>query len=120
MKPNPAFDLGRDFAPITLLAKQAVVLVVNPQSNLHSISELIALAKSKPGEVLCGNAGIGGLPHFAAVLFAHRAGINLTHVPYPGSPQAVNDLLAGRIRGEELSRSKSINVSDRWFLHEYC
>jgi len=57
MKPNPAFDLGRDFAPITLLAKQAVVLVVNPQSNLHSVSELIALAKSKPGEVLCANVG---------------------------------------------------------------
>src|SRR5215471_8262790 len=47
MKPNPEFDLARDFAPITLLAKQAVVLVVNPQSNLRSVSELIALAKSK-------------------------------------------------------------------------
>jgi tripartite-type tricarboxylate transporter receptor subunit TctC len=97
MKPNPAFDLARDFAPITLLAKQAVVLVVNPQSNLHSVSELIALAKSKPGEVLCANVGVGSLPHFAAVLFAERAGINLTHVPYPGSPQAVNDLLGGRV-----------------------
>jgi tripartite-type tricarboxylate transporter receptor subunit TctC len=97
MKPNPAFDLARDFAPITLLAKQAVVLVVNPQSNLRSVSELIALAKSKPGEVLCANVGIGSLPHFAAVLFAQRAGINLTHVPYPGSPQAVNDLLGGRV-----------------------
>jgi tripartite-type tricarboxylate transporter receptor subunit TctC len=68
MKPDAAFDLGRDFAPVSLLAKQAVVLVVNPQSNLLSVSELITLAKSKPGEVLCGNAGIGGLPHFAAVL----------------------------------------------------
>jgi len=97
MKPNPAFDLGRDFAPITLLAKQAVVLVVNPQSNLHSVSELIALAKSKLGEVLCANVGVGSLPHFAAVLFAHRAGIDLAHVPYQGSPQAVNDLLAGRV-----------------------
>jgi tripartite-type tricarboxylate transporter receptor subunit TctC len=97
MKPDPAFDLDRDFAPVTLLAKQAVVLVVNPQSNVHSVPELIALAKSKPGEVLCGNVGIGGLPHFAALLFAHRAGINLVHVPYPGSPQAVSDLLAGRI-----------------------
>ena len=97
MKPNPAFDLGRDFARITLLAKQAVVLVVNPQSNLHSVSELIALAKSKPGEVLCANVGVGSLPHFAAVLFAHRAGIDLAHVPYQGSPQAVNDLLAGRV-----------------------
>lgn len=97
LKPDPAFDLGRDFAPVTLLAKQAVVLVADPRSNLHSVSELIALAKSKPGEVLCANVGVGSLPHFAAVLFAHRAGVNLVHVPYQGSPQAVNDLLAGRV-----------------------
>ena len=97
MKPNPAFDLSRDFAPVSQLANQAVVLVVNPQSNLHSVSELIALAKQKPGEVLCANVGIGSLPHFAAELFAQRAGIKLVHVPYPGSPQAVNDLLGGRV-----------------------
>src|SRR5262245_10390350 len=97
MKPNPAFDLARDFAPVSLLANQAVVLVVNPESNLRSVAELIALAKSKPGEVLCANVGIGSLPHFAAELFAQRAGIKLVHVPYPGSPQAVNDLLGGRV-----------------------
>jgi tripartite-type tricarboxylate transporter receptor subunit TctC len=97
MKPNPAFDLSRDFAPVSHLANQAVVLVVNPQSNLHSVSQLIALAKQKPGEVLCANVGIGSLPHFAAELFAQRAGIKLVHVPYPGSPQAVNDLLGGRV-----------------------
>ena len=97
MKPNPAFDLARDFAPVSHLASQAVVLVVNPQSGLHSVAELIALAKQKPGEVLCANVGIGSLPHFAAELFAQRAGIKLVHVPYPGSPQAVNDLLAGRV-----------------------
>jgi tripartite-type tricarboxylate transporter receptor subunit TctC len=97
MKPDPAFDLARDFAPVTLLASQPVVLVVNPESDLHGVTELIALAKSKPGEVLCANVGIGGLPHFAAELFAQRAGIKLVHVPYPGSPQAVNDLLAGRV-----------------------
>jgi len=97
MKPDPAFDLARDFAPIALLASGAVVLVVNPDSNLHSVADVIALAKSKPGELLCANAGVGSLPHFAAELFAQRAGIKLVHVPYPGSPQAVNDLLAGRV-----------------------
>jgi tripartite-type tricarboxylate transporter receptor subunit TctC len=97
MRPNPAFDLARDFAPVTLLATQAVVLVVNPASNLHSVADLIALAKQKPGEVLCANVGVGSLPHFAAELFAQRAGIKLVHVPYPGSPQAVNDLLGGRV-----------------------
>jgi tripartite-type tricarboxylate transporter receptor subunit TctC len=75
MNPDTAFDLARDFAPISLLASGAVVLVVSPQSNLHSVAELIALAKSKPGEVLCANAGIGSLPHMAAEFFAQRVGI---------------------------------------------
>jgi tripartite-type tricarboxylate transporter receptor subunit TctC len=97
MKPNPAFDLARDFAPVSQLANQAVVLVVNPESNLHSVADVIALAKSKPDGVLCANVGTGSLPHFAAELFAQRTGIKLVHVPYPGSPQAVNDLLGGRV-----------------------
>lgn len=97
MKPDPNFDIARDFAPVSLLANGAVVLVVNPDSNLHSVPDLIALATSKPGEVLCANVGVGSLPHFAAELFAQRAGLKLVHVPYPGSPQAVNDLLAGRV-----------------------
>lgn len=97
LNPDPAFDLIRDFAPIALLASGAVVLVVSPQSNLRSVADLIALAKSKPGELLCANAGVGSLPHMAAEYFAQRAGIKLVNVPYPGSPQAVNDLIAGRV-----------------------
>jgi len=97
MNPDTAFDLAKDFAPISLLSSGAVVLVVSPQSNLHSVAELIALAKSKPGEVLCANAGVGSLPHMSAEYFAQRAGIKLVNVPYPGSPQAVNDLIAGRV-----------------------
>jgi len=97
MNPDTAFDLTKDFAPVSLLASGAVVLVVSPQSNLHSVAELIALAKSKRGEVLCANAGVGSLPHMAAEFFAQRAGIKLVNVPYPGSPQAVNDLVAGRV-----------------------
>jgi tripartite-type tricarboxylate transporter receptor subunit TctC len=97
INPDPAFDLEKDFAPISLLASGAVVLVVSPQSNLSSVADIIALAKSKPDQVLCANAGIGSLPHMAAELFAQRAGIKLVHVPYPGSPQAVTDLVAGRV-----------------------
>jgi tripartite-type tricarboxylate transporter receptor subunit TctC len=97
MKPDPTFDLPRDFAPVSLLASGAVVLVASPQSKLRSVAEVIALAKAKPDEVLCANVGVGSLPHFAGVLFAQRAGIKLVHVPYPGSPQAVNDLIAGRV-----------------------
>jgi tripartite-type tricarboxylate transporter receptor subunit TctC len=97
MKPDPGFDLTRDFAPVSLLATGAVVLVASLQSKLRSVADVIALAKAKPNEVLCANVGVGSAPHFAAVLFAQRAGIKLVHVPYPGSPQAVNDLLAGRV-----------------------
>ena len=97
INPDPAFDLNKDFAPISLLASGAVVLVVSPQSNLSSVGDLIAMAKSNPGQVLCANAGIGSLPHMAAELFAQRAGIELVSVPYPGSPQAVTDLVAGRV-----------------------
>jgi tripartite-type tricarboxylate transporter receptor subunit TctC len=97
MNPDTAFDLTKDFAPISLLASGAIVLVVSPQSNLHSVAELVALAKSKPGGVFCATAGIGSLPHMAAEFFAQRTGIEIVNVPYPGSPQAVNDLVAGRV-----------------------
>ncbi len=97
INPAPALDLNRDFAPIALLAIGAVVLVVNPASNVRSVPELIALAKSKPGGVLYGSTGQGSLPQLAAEMFAQRAGVKLTHVPYPGSPQIAEDLLAGRI-----------------------
>jgi tripartite-type tricarboxylate transporter receptor subunit TctC len=97
INPVPVLDLNRDFAPIALLAIGAVVLVVNPASDVHSVPELIALAKSKPGGVLYGSTGQGSLPQLAAEMFAQRAGVKLTHVPYPGSPQIAEDLLAGRI-----------------------
>jgi tripartite-type tricarboxylate transporter receptor subunit TctC len=89
------FDLTKDFAPIALLESGAVVLAVNPASDIHSVAELIALAKAKPGEVLHATV-VGSLPHFASELFAQRAGVKLMQVPYQGSPQAVIDVIAGR------------------------
>jgi len=68
------------------LASGAVVLVVNPETEVHSVAELIALAKSKPGQVLHATV-VGSLPHLASELFAQRAGIKLMQVPYQGSPQ---------------------------------
>ena len=78
MKPDPAFNLLSDFAPIALLASGAVILVASPQSNLHSVAELIALAKSEPGKLLCATAGIGSVTDLAAAMF-------------------VSDLMAGRV-----------------------
>jgi len=96
INPGLPFDMLRDFAPIAPVANVNVVLVVNPAINVHSVAELIALAKSKPGEVLYASVGIGSAPHLAAELFSQRAGVKLVHVPYQGSPQAVADLIAGR------------------------
>ena len=90
-------DMSRDFASITLLGNLALVLVVDPQANVHSVADLITLAKSKPGNVLYASVGAGTLPHLCAVLFEQRAGLNLVHVPYPGSPQAITDVIAGRV-----------------------
>ncbi len=97
VNPSRSTRLGRDFSPIARLGNVAIVLIVNPKANVHSVAELIALAKSKPGGVSFASVGAGTLPHLAGVLFAQRAGVELLHVPYPGSPQAVTDLMAGRI-----------------------
>jgi tripartite-type tricarboxylate transporter receptor subunit TctC len=77
------------------LASVPVVLVVNPDSDVHSVADLIALAKSKSGGVLHATV-IGSLPHLASELFAQRTGIKWTQVPYQGSPQTVTDVIAGR------------------------
>jgi tripartite-type tricarboxylate transporter receptor subunit TctC len=90
------FDMEKDFAPIALVSVAAVVLVVNPSVGVNSVKELVALAKSKPGEINYASVGIGSALHLSAELLSQRAGIKLQHVPYQGSPQAVNDLVAGR------------------------
>jgi tripartite-type tricarboxylate transporter receptor subunit TctC len=95
--PTPSFDMSKDFAAVALLANLAIVLVVNPSTGVRSLSDLIALAKSKPGQVLYASVGAGSLPHLCGVMLAQRAGLDLVHIPYPGSPQGVMDVVAGRI-----------------------
>jgi tripartite-type tricarboxylate transporter receptor subunit TctC len=93
---SPTYDMARDFAPIALVTAAPVILVVHPSTGVSSVSELIALAKAKPGEILYASSGVGTAPHLAAELFNTRAGVKMVHVPYQGSPQAVTDLIAGR------------------------
>ena len=95
INPNSSLDLTRDLAPIALLASVPVILVVNPDSEVHSVADLVALGKLKPDEVLHATV-VGSLPHLASELFAQRAGIKLVQVPYQGSPQTVTDVIAGR------------------------
>jgi tripartite-type tricarboxylate transporter receptor subunit TctC len=97
INPTPSFDVLDDLVAVAPLAVGTVVLVVNPASKVQSVADLVAMAKSKPGEVLYASTGAGSLPQFASEMFAQRTGIKLTAVPYPGSPQITEDLIAGRI-----------------------
>ncbi|MSQ71165.1 MAG: tripartite tricarboxylate transporter substrate binding protein [Betaproteobacteria bacterium] len=90
------FDPVKDFAPVTLVSKAHIVLVVNPELPAKSLQELINHARSRPGQLNIASAGNGGTSHLAAELFKARVGVNLVHVPYKGTPPALNDLLGGR------------------------
>jgi len=92
------FDIIKDFAPIALVNNAAVILVVHPSLGVNSVKELIDLAKSKPSELSYASTGIGSAPHFSGELLMQQTGVKLVHVPYPGSPQAATDLVAGRVQ----------------------
>jgi tripartite-type tricarboxylate transporter receptor subunit TctC len=93
---NLAFDFAKDFTPIALIATVPVVLVVHPSTGANSLQELIALAKSKPGQLNYASSGVATTPHLAGALMNVKAGVHLVHVPYQGSAPAMADLLAGR------------------------
>jgi len=91
------YETFRDFAPITQLVTNTLVFVVNPHLPVRSVKELIALAKSRPGEIVYGSFGIGNLTHLANVLLAGETGVKLTHVPYKGETPSVNDTISGQV-----------------------
>jgi tripartite-type tricarboxylate transporter receptor subunit TctC len=91
------FDFVKDFAPVTPLTGLPLILAVHPSLGVANLQELIALAKSKPGELTYASVGPGTVPHLSTELFALRTNTKLVHVPYKGSPPAVNDLLGGRV-----------------------
>jgi tripartite-type tricarboxylate transporter receptor subunit TctC len=95
--PNVGYDPRRDFAPIGLIASSANVVLVHPSVPVHSIAELIALAKKEDGKLTFASTGTGSSVHLAAELFAGMAGVGITHVPYKGSGPALNDLLGGHV-----------------------
>jgi len=92
-----SYDPVKDFAPISMIGSSPYVLAVNPGFAAKNVAELVALAKSKPGQVNNAAFGSTSLGHLAGVLFAHLAGIELNQVAYRSSAQAVIDAVAGRI-----------------------
>ena len=91
------YNTLRDFAPIGLVAGGPFLLIVHPAVPAKTVKELLALGKSEPGKLLYSSAGNGTANHLAMELFKSMAGVNFTHVPYKGAPQAVTDLLGGRV-----------------------
>ncbi len=100
---NPAvyskvpFDTVRDFAPVTIIAGVPNALVAHPSLPVANVKQLIALAKSRPGQLAYASTGAGQSTHLSAELLKTSAGINLIHVPYKGSAPALTDIVAGQV-----------------------
>jgi tripartite-type tricarboxylate transporter receptor subunit TctC len=90
------FDPRKDFIPVMQLTRQPVVMGVHPSVGANTLSELIAIAKAKPG-LAYATSGSGSIQHMAGEWFAKLAGVQLTHVPYKGGGQAITDLLGGQV-----------------------
>jgi tripartite-type tricarboxylate transporter receptor subunit TctC len=92
-----AYKTLRDFQPVTLAVVQPNALAVHANLPVKSVQDLVALARSKPGQINYGSAGNGSAQHMAGELFRLLAKINVVHVPYKGVPQATADLIGGRV-----------------------
>jgi tripartite-type tricarboxylate transporter receptor subunit TctC len=92
-----AYDPLKDFAPISLLAVNPFMLVVNPSIPAKSVRELIALLKANPGKYSFASSGSGATSHLMSVLFNSMAGVDVVHVPYKGSSQSITDVVNGQI-----------------------
>ena len=98
MTVNPTYDVVKDFAPIVRVAAVPNMLVANPSLGVSNLKEVIARAKAKPGQIFDASSGVGTVTHFAAELINVMAGIKLVQVPYPGSAQALTDVVTGRVQ----------------------
>jgi tripartite-type tricarboxylate transporter receptor subunit TctC len=101
---NPAiysklpYQTLKDFAPVARTAQQPLALVVNPNVPVKTVQELVALAKSKPGQLNYGSAGNGGISHLVPEMFKQATGTFIVHIPYRGSAPAFTDLMAGQVQ----------------------
>jgi tripartite-type tricarboxylate transporter receptor subunit TctC len=92
------YDHVKDFAPVVLVAGVPNVLEVTPSLPVHSVADLIKLAKEKPGQINFASSGSGTSIHLSGELFKTMAGVDMTHVPYKGSAPAITDLIGGQVQ----------------------
>jgi tripartite-type tricarboxylate transporter receptor subunit TctC len=91
------YDTIRDFAGVSPLATLPSVLIVAPQAGVKTVRDLVALAKSKPGQLNYGTAGVGSAAHINQEKFNQATGIQAVHIPFKGTPEILNETMAGRI-----------------------
>jgi tripartite-type tricarboxylate transporter receptor subunit TctC len=96
--PKLPYDPQKDLTPVTILAGAPYILVVHPALPVHSVKQLVALAKARPGELNYSSGGTGTGPHLAMEILKANAGINMVHIPYKGAGPALNDLVAGQVQ----------------------
>ncbi|WP_020206529.1 MULTISPECIES: tripartite tricarboxylate transporter substrate binding protein [Cupriavidus] len=96
--PRLPYDTRKDFAPVSLVANLPLILAGSASLKARTVPELIAQARAEPGKLTFGSAGNGNTGHLAGELFDSLAGVKMTHVPYKGSSQVVNAMLAGEVQ----------------------
>lgn len=92
------YDAQKDFAYIGMMALGPMLVIVHPSMPVKNVSELVRLAKARPGALNYGTSGAGGINHMSTALFANLAGINIVHVPYKGIGPAMIDLIGGHVQ----------------------
>lgn len=97
LRPTMPFNPVKDFERVAVVAYAPAVLVVNPNSSIKSLEDLVKAARSQPGKLSYASAGVGSPAHLMGELFKSRQNISVVHIPYTGAPAAMNDQIAGRI-----------------------
>lgn len=95
---NLPYDVERDFAPVSMMATTPNLIIASPRFAPRTVAALLAAARARPGEITYGSPGVGSQLHLAVELMRGRAGIDIQHVPYRGTTQAMTDLLSGQIQ----------------------
>lgn len=95
--PKMPYDAEKDLAPVALVASAPFILVVHPTLPVKTVKDLIALARSRPGQINYASASPGGMPHLAGELFNSMAGVKMVHIPYKGAAPATTDLVDGQV-----------------------
>jgi tripartite-type tricarboxylate transporter receptor subunit TctC len=97
LQKNLPYDPIKDFSPVALLAQAPLVLVTHPRLKVHTVQELVAMARAQPGKLNYASNGTGSSSHLAAAMFASMADIDMVHVPYKGLSPALTDLISGEV-----------------------